>query len=104
MRVLVTGVTGQLGYDVCQTLARQGIPFTGVSSSECDIADERAVRSLFERVRPDAVIHCAAYTKVVLGCQCGWDQKYCAGLSGFRREASIRFHGLCVPGDRRAAL
>lgn len=66
MRVLVTGVTGQLGYDVCQTLARQGIPFTGVSSSECDIADERAVRSLFERVRPDAVIHCAAYTKVDL--------------------------------------
>lgn len=66
MSVLVTGVTGQLGYDVCQTLARQGIPFTGVGSSECDIADERAVWRLFERVQPDAVIHCAAYTKVDL--------------------------------------
>lgn len=66
MRVLVTGATGQLGYDVCQMLARQEIPFTGVSSSDCDIADERAVQSLFERVRPDAVIHCAAYTKVDL--------------------------------------
>lgn len=66
MRVLVTGVSGQLGYDVARVLAQRGIEYRGTSSKELDITDREAVERLMERYRPDAVIHCAAYTKVDL--------------------------------------
>lgn len=66
MKVLVTGVSGQLGYDVGLELARRGIEYMGTSSKELDITDQAAVKRLMEDYRPDAVIHCAAYTKVDL--------------------------------------
>ncbi len=66
MRVLVTGVSGQLGYDVAQVLAQRGIEYRGTSSKELDITDRAAVEHLMQSYRPDAVIHCAAYTKVDL--------------------------------------
>ena len=64
MRVLVTGASGQLGYDVCRELERRGISFKGTSSKTLDITDAEAVLANLERYRPDAVIHCAAYTAV----------------------------------------
>lgn len=66
MRVLVTGVSGQLGYDVARVLERRGIEYRGTSSKELDITDRAAVEHLMQSYRPDAVIHCAAYTKVDL--------------------------------------
>ena len=66
MRVLVTGVSGQLGYDVAQVLAQRGIEYRGTSSKDLDITDRAAVEHLMQSYRPDAVIHCAAYTKVDL--------------------------------------
>lgn len=66
MRVLVTGVSGQLGYDVARVLAQRGIEYRGTSSKELDITDRAAVEHLMQSYRPDAVIHCAAYTKVDL--------------------------------------
>ena len=66
MKILVTGVSGQLGYDVERELERRGIEHLGTSSKELDITDREAVERLMERYRPDAVIHCAAYTKVDL--------------------------------------
>ena len=64
MKVLVTGAGGQLGYDVCRVLAQRGIPWVGTDSTDCDITDAEAVEALFQRVRPDAVVHCAAYSQV----------------------------------------
>lgn len=64
MKVIVTGATGQLGYDVCRELDRRGIEHIGLGSRDCDITSREAVLTLLERERPDAVIHCAAYTKV----------------------------------------
>lgn len=64
MKVLVTGSRGQLGSDVCKELETRGIPYCGVSTRECDITDAKAVDALLESCRPDAVIHCAAYTAV----------------------------------------
>lgn len=64
--VLVTGAGGQLGYDVCLELKKRGRPFYAPTSSELDITDCEAVRRYMEQCRPDAVIHCAAYTKVDL--------------------------------------
>lgn len=66
MRVLVTGVSGQLGYDVARVLAQRGIEYRGTSSKDLDITDRAAVEHLMQSYRPDAVIHCAAYTKVDL--------------------------------------
>ena len=66
MRVLVTGVSGQLGYDVARVLAQRGIEYRGTSSKELDITDRAVVEHLMQSYRPDAVIHCAAYTKVDL--------------------------------------
>ena len=64
MKVIVTGATGQLGYDVCRVLTERGIENIGLGSKDCDITSQAQVQALFERERPDALIHCAAYTKV----------------------------------------
>lgn len=66
MKILVTGASGQLGYDVERELERRGIEHLGTSSRELDITDREAVEHLMQSYRPDAVIHCAAYTKVDL--------------------------------------
>lgn len=66
MKVLVTGVSGQLGYDVCKELTKRNIEHLGTSSKDLDITDNTAVEELMREYQPDAVIHCAAYTKVDL--------------------------------------
>ena len=64
MRVLVTGVKGQLGYDVVNECKKQGIDPIGVDIEEMDITDEAAVRKVITESNVEAVIHCAAYTAV----------------------------------------
>lgn len=66
MNIIVTGATGQLGYDVCKVLTARGIPHVGLGSKDCDITNREAVLALFDKLQPTAVIHCAAYTKVDL--------------------------------------
>ena len=64
MRVLVTGVKGQLGHDVMDELAAKGIVGIGVDVEEMDITDAGACQRVIKEAKPDAVIHCAAYTAV----------------------------------------
>lgn len=64
MRVLVTGASGQLGYDVCRELAGRGIEYYGTSSENFDIADEEVVKKAVCAYHPNVVIHCAAWTAV----------------------------------------
>jgi len=64
MKVLVTGVKGQLGYDVVKELEKRGIEAVGVDIEEMDITDVASVDAVIKGVAPDAVIHCAAYTAV----------------------------------------
>ena len=76
MRVFVTGITGQLGHDVMIELARKGHEAIGTARSvpndlqsaelfvKLDLTDEKAVTEAVESIRPDAVIHCAAWTAV----------------------------------------
>lgn len=64
MRVLVTGVKGQLGYDVMNELAKRGIEGVGVDIDEMDITDAASVDKVITESDVDAVIHCAAYTAV----------------------------------------
>lgn len=64
MRVLVTGVTGQLGHDCVIELQDRDMEVRGVSSKEFLLTDAGAMRRYMEAYRPTAVIHCAAYTAV----------------------------------------
>ena len=64
MKVLVTGVKGQLGYDVANELAKRGHKVTGTDITDMDITDEENVKTFFAANIPDAVIHCAAWTAV----------------------------------------
>ena len=64
MKVFVTGVKGQLGYDVLLALEARGHEAIGVDVEEMDITDAEAVRRVLTEVAPDAVIHCAAWTAV----------------------------------------
>lgn len=64
MKVLVTGVKGQLGYDVVKELEKRGMEAVGVDIEEMDITDAASVDKVIKEAAPDAVIHCAAYTAV----------------------------------------
>ena len=64
MKVLVTGVKGQLGYDVVRELQKRGHEAVGVDIDEMDITDAAAVERVITQTKPEAVIHCSAYTAV----------------------------------------
>ena len=64
MKVLVTGVKGQLGYDVCKVLAQRGIEHLGVDIEDFDITDVSATEKYIQNYAPDVVIHCSAWTAV----------------------------------------
>lgn len=64
MKILVTGVKGQLGHDVVNELTGRGLEAVGVDIDEMDITDMSSVDKVIKAASPDAVIHCAAYTAV----------------------------------------
>ena len=64
MRVLVTGVKGQLGYDVVNELTKRGHEAVGVDIQEMDITDPAQTEKVITEAEVEAVIHCAAYTAV----------------------------------------
>lgn len=64
MKILVTGATGQLGWDVVKELKKRNIECRGVGSKDLNITDKEAVFAYIRAYQPDAVIHCAAYTAV----------------------------------------
>ncbi len=64
-RFLVTGATGQLGYDVVRELKARGEDdILALSSKEMDIIDRKQVMSVIENYKPDVIFHCAAWTAV----------------------------------------
>lgn len=82
MKVFVTGVSGQLGHDVMNELAKRGyegigsdiaLAYAGVQDStpvttmpyvSLDITDEKAVHDTLMNIHPDVIVHCAAWTAV----------------------------------------
>ncbi|MHB8073130.1 dTDP-4-dehydrorhamnose reductase [Desulfosporosinus fructosivorans] len=64
MKVFVTGIKGQLGFDVVNELKKRGHKATGVDIQEMDITEAESVEKVITDANPDAVIHCAAWTAV----------------------------------------
>ncbi|UNC93558.1 dTDP-4-dehydrorhamnose reductase [Candidatus Contubernalis alkalaceticus] len=64
IRVLVTGVNGQLGHDVVKRLNQLGIETIGAGKGELDLTDREQTQDLIVKNKPDVVVHCAAYTAV----------------------------------------
>lgn len=64
MKVLVTGVAGQLGFDVVRRLKAMEIPCRGVDVQDFDLTDGEAVLQAVQEYRPTVIVHCAAYTNV----------------------------------------
>ena len=64
MKVLVTGAAGMLGRDVLDALEARGHHAFGADRATLDVSDKSACFDYLNNLRPDAVVHCAAYTNV----------------------------------------
>ena len=64
MRILVTGAGGQLGVELVEAARRFGHDVHGFARESLDVTDAGAVTIAFETVRPDVVVHAAAWTAV----------------------------------------
>lgn len=64
MKILVTGVSGQLGHDLAEELRARGHEVTGLSSKDMNLLDAASVKRCLTEAAPEAVMHCAAYTAV----------------------------------------
>lgn len=67
MKYLITGASGQLGYDVKRELLSRGVAEANIATprtADMDITDNQAVENYVENFYPDVIIHCAAYTNV----------------------------------------
>lgn len=108
MKVLVTGVAGQLGHDVMNELAKRGYEGVGsdIASSyagiqddtavtqmpyvQMDITDSEAVKSVLTEVKPDVVVHCAAWTAVDLAeDEENKDKVYAINVTGTQNIANV---------------
>ncbi len=66
MKILVTGTSGQLGYDVKKELEKNNHEVISPNRNELDISNQNKVNEYIHLFNPDAVIHCAAWTNVDL--------------------------------------
>jgi dTDP-4-dehydrorhamnose reductase len=64
MRILVTGADGQLGQEWSGYLVKKKIGFEGLGKKSLDITNRKNVRSVLDRLNPEVIINCAAYTDV----------------------------------------
>ena len=63
-KILVTGVNGQLGYDVVCELEKRGYKAIGVDREIMDLTNSEEIKNVIYNEKPHGIIHCAAYTAV----------------------------------------
>ena len=88
MRVVVTGVTGQLGFDVMRELTVRGIGAYGATRQEMPLTEPVVLHSFIEEKKPEVVIHCAAYTAVAFE------------LAAYSRCRTALLFGIALPKAR----
>jgi dTDP-4-dehydrorhamnose reductase len=86
VRVVVTGAGGQLGREVAAVFAARGHDVTAAAHADLDVGDRDAVLGLITSVRPDAVVHAAAWTAVD-DCESDTDRAWRVNALGCRHVA-----------------
>lgn len=84
MRVLITGGAGMLARAVADEYRHRGADCVAPGRGDLDVTDPHALRRAFDRVRPEVVVHCAAYTAV--------DAAETAEAAAFRVNADATAH------------
>ncbi|EJW18349.1 dTDP-4-dehydrorhamnose reductase [Paenibacillus alvei] len=64
MKILITGANGQLGMDVLRLFSKKGHEVVGLNRTQLDITDEKLCSDTITELKPDTILHCAAYTAV----------------------------------------
>lgn len=62
--VLITGILGQLGFDLAKELNKRGVEYVAPSLEELELTTEAGAKNFILNKKPDIVAHCAAYTAV----------------------------------------
>ena len=62
--ILITGILGQLGFDLAKELTKRGKEYIAPSLEELELTTEAGAKNFILAKKPDTVIHCAAYTAV----------------------------------------
>ena len=84
MQLLVTGAGGQLGQDVARAFARHEV--TALTHAQLDVADRDQVLGAITTLRPQAIVHCAAWTAVD-ACESDPDRAFAANALAVRHVA-----------------
>lgn len=87
MKVLVTGAAGRLGAAVVRCLRDRRVDCLAVDREDFDVRDGAAVHRAVQAYRPDAIIHCAAYTDVE---QAETEPEKCAEVNGMGTLNMVR--------------
>ena len=88
MKILITGANGMVARVAAENCRQIGDEVTALSRSELDIANFKAVESVLNDIRPDAVLNCAAYTNVD-GAESEKQLAYDANATGVENLAAI---------------
>ena len=95
MKVLITGAGGMVGSALAGHCRARGDEVAAFDRAGLDITDERAVREAFGRVRPEAVVNCAAWTDVD-GCELDPQRAFLVNSRGVEILATAsRLAGAC---------
>ncbi len=62
--ILITGILGQLGYDLARELTKRGVEYIAPSLEELELTTEAGAKNFILEKKPETVVHCAAYTAV----------------------------------------
>ena len=92
MKVLVTGARGQLGHDVTLELRKRGHEVIETDIDNMDITDSSSIDYTFRWTRPDAVIHCAAWTAV----DAAEDEENQARVFAINRDGTANLAAACA--------
>ena len=64
IKIMLTGAGGMLGQECLSLWQQSGFDVVGLSRTELDIVDEKAVFAAVDKIKPDVIVHAAAYTAV----------------------------------------
>ncbi len=62
--ILITGILGQLGFDLAKEFTKRGVEYIAPSLEELELTTEAGAKNFILEKKPETVVHCAAYTAV----------------------------------------